>query len=70
MNLFIIGATFDVIGKILIGIAVLLVHNKIRIEGKVDVKVFREMYYEKVVVIIGILSILTGYFFHVRSGFT
>jgi hypothetical protein len=67
MNYFIIGATFDMIGKILIGIAVLLVHGHIIKEHKIDKRVFRAMYRKKIFVFAGIILIIIGYFFHVLS---
>ncbi|MEW6617731.1 MAG: hypothetical protein AB1333_04955 [Patescibacteria group bacterium] len=48
MNGFVVGATFDVIGKILIGIAVLLVHGHVLKEHKIDKAVFKEMKREQV----------------------
>lgn len=64
MNWFIIGATFDVIGKVLIGVAVLLVHGHIMKEHKIDKMVLRAMRREKILVFVGIILIVIGYFFH------
>ncbi len=65
MNLFIIGTTFDVVGKILIGIAVLLVHNHVIKEHKIDKEVLKHMRHEQLVGVIGILLIIIGYVFHI-----
>jgi len=43
MVLEIIGFTFDLIGKILLGVTVYLVHTRIMREGKIDRAVIREM---------------------------
>ncbi len=67
MNSFIIGATFDVIGKILIGIAVLLVHKHILREHKIDKDVLKQMKKEQIIGLLGIIFILIGYFIHVLS---
>ncbi|PIN76105.1 hypothetical protein COV18_00635 [Candidatus Woesearchaeota archaeon CG10_big_fil_rev_8_21_14_0_10_37_12] len=62
---FIIGETFDVVGKILIGIAVLLVHKRVMKEHKIDVVVLKEMHHEQVLAFIGIFLIIVGYIFHI-----
>lgn len=67
MNLFIIGSTFDVLGKILIGLAVLFVHGHILKEHKINKDVLKQMKHEKLLVILGIISILIGYVFHINS---
>lgn len=43
MNWFIVGTTFDLLGKILIGIAVLLVHKQVMKEHKIDKDVLKQM---------------------------
>ncbi|MFA5796433.1 MAG: hypothetical protein WC916_00160 [Candidatus Woesearchaeota archaeon] len=65
MNWFIIGATFDIIGKVLIGITVLFVHRHIIKEHKIDKDVLKEMKREQVLGMLGIVFILIGYLIHV-----
>ena len=65
MEMFIIASTFDVIGKILIGLSVLLVHQRLLHERRVDKRVLTEMEHEQILVIIGIVSMVIGYAMHV-----
>lgn len=65
MNGFIIGATFDVIGKILIGITVLRVHKHIIADHKIDKPVLVEMRREQMLGALGILFIVIGYLIHI-----
>ena len=62
MVLEIIGFTFDLIGKILLGVTVYLVHTRIMREGKIDRAVIREMQKEKRLAILGIILIILGFF--------
>ena len=59
------GATFDVIGKVLIGIAVLFVHKHILEEHKIDKDVLKQMKKEQLIGGLGILFVLIGYVIHV-----
>lgn len=65
MNWFAIGATFDVIGKILIGVTVLLVHRHVIKEHKIDKAVLKEMKREQVLGLLGTVLIIIGYVIHV-----
>lgn len=56
--------SLDVVGKILIGVAVLLVHRGMMKERKVDLYVIKEIKYEELLTIIGILFIISGYVIH------
>ena len=56
------GFTLDVIGKILIGVAVYFVHKRIIKEEEIDKVVLREMKKEKKIVFLGIILIIIGYF--------
>lgn len=58
--LFIIGFIIDAIGKIVIGISVILVHGIVYKERKIDNKVLREMKIEKKLGFIGIILIIIG----------
>lgn len=68
MNWFVYGATFDIIGKILIGIAVLLVHKCLMKEHKIGIKVIKKMKLERLLVILGIGFMIIGYLIHVFNG--
>lgn len=65
MNWLIIGATFDVLGKVLIGLTVLLVHRHVIKEHKIDKAVLKEMKREQLLGALGIIFIVTGYFIHI-----
>ncbi len=67
MDLFVVGATFDVVGKILIGISVLIVHKRIMNERKIDRRIIAEMKKEQAVATIGILFIVAGYLIHINN---
>ncbi|MBI2136763.1 hypothetical protein HYU06_06855 [Candidatus Woesearchaeota archaeon] len=67
MNWFIVGATFDVVGKILIAITVLLVHRHVIKGHKIDKSVLKEMKREQVLGTLGIIFIISGYLTHVIS---
>lgn len=62
MNLNLIGFTFDVIGKVLLGVAVLLAHRRIMEEHKIDKKVLIELRREQILGVIGVILIIIGYF--------
>lgn len=61
MVLEIIGLTFDVIGKILLGITVISVHTQVMKERRIDKKVINRMQVERKLVIIGLALIIVGY---------
>jgi len=64
MNWNFIAYSLDVFGKILIGVSVLLVHRGIMKERKVDLYVIKEIKYEELLTLIGILFIIAGYIIH------
>ena len=71
MNLLFWGLTISVIGKIILGIAVLRVHSGIVHEHKIDGVVLRAMKREKWVTIIGLSLIVIGYIMEILFyGFT
>lgn len=55
------GLTFGVIGKILLGVTVIMVHSKITREKRIDGLVLMEMKREKTIAIIGIVFMIVGY---------
>lgn len=61
MNILFWGITLGVIGKIILGIAVIRVHMNILAERKIDNIVLKSMKRERVVTFFGILLIVVGY---------
>lgn len=61
MNLEFVGLTFEVVGSVLLGITILLVHRKIMKEKSIDKKVIREIHFEQIIGITGIIFIVIGY---------
>jgi len=61
MVLSVIGFTFDVVGKVLLGISVYLVHSRVTREMKINKKVLREMKRERSLALIGLVLIIIGY---------
>lgn len=61
MVLSIIGFTIDVMGKILLGISVYLVHSRVTREMKINKNVLREMNRERSLALIGLVLIIIGY---------
>ena len=61
MSLFNLGLTIDTLGKILLGITVLMVHWHVVKEHKIDVDVLSMMKKEQILGILGIVLIVIGY---------
>lgn len=61
MNLAKVGLTLDTLGKIILGITVLLVHRGIAKEQKINSKVLQIMGGEQTLGITGIAFIILGY---------
>ena len=61
MSILFWGLTLSVAGKILLGVAVILVHNKVIHAHKIDRSVLREMRRERNVALLGVVLILVGY---------
>ncbi|MBS3079854.1 hypothetical protein J4221_00110 [Candidatus Pacearchaeota archaeon] len=59
-TLFILGFIIDALGKVLLGISVILVHGIVYKERKIDIKVLREMKIEKKLSLLGIILIIIG----------
>lgn len=53
--------TIDFMGKVLLGVTALLVHNRVKKERKIGKQVLKEMRYEQLVGILAILLITVGY---------
>lgn len=67
MSLFNIGLTIDTLGKVLIGITVLMVHWHILKDHKIDDDVLRIMKREQILGASGILFIIVGYILQLFS---
>ncbi|HDY73129.1 MAG TPA: hypothetical protein ENH86_00975 [Candidatus Jorgensenbacteria bacterium] len=61
MNWFNIGLTLDTLGKVLLGITVLMVHWHVLKEHKIDADVLRTMKREQALGASAILLIIIGY---------
>lgn len=61
MNWFNLGLTLDTLGKVLLGITVLMVHWHVLKEHKIDKDVLRAMKKERLMGVSGILLIVLGY---------
>lgn len=61
MNLLFWGLTLGVAGKIMLGLAVVLVHGKIVHEHRIDKVVLHEMKRERNIAVVGILLMIIGY---------
>lgn len=55
------GITLGVAGKIMLGLAVMMVHWRVVKEHKIDKRVISEMRRERNIALIGIILILVGY---------
>ncbi len=60
MSLFSVGLVLDTIGKVFIGLAVLMVHRHIFKERKIDMDVLRAMRKEQALTMSGIFLIVAG----------
>lgn len=56
------GLTLGMIGKVLLGVTVIMVHSKITHEKRIDGLVLMEMKRERTVALFALLLIITGYF--------
>jgi len=61
MALDFVGELLRVIGEVLIGVAILLVHGRMRKDQKIDEGVIKDIKREKLVGILGITFIIVGY---------
>lgn len=61
MSLLLWGLTLGTIGKILLGVTVLLVHTRISEEHKIDQVVLKSLRRERILGIAGIFLMLIGY---------
>jgi len=59
----------DFIGKFLLASLVIMVHNRVRKEGRIDRKVLKEMKLEKFVGSISLILLILGFIFHLADYF-
>ena len=62
--IYLTAITIDFIGKFLLALLVILVHNRIQKEGKIDKSVLKEMGLEKVVGSIALILLIFAYIVH------
>lgn len=60
-NMLALGITLSFIGKLLLGVSVVLVHRKITKERRIDGIVLMQMKHEQLIAIAGILLMIVGY---------
>ena len=60
-----IALTADFLGKVLLGISVLLVHRHVAKAKKINATVLKDMKKEQVMTLIGIMFITLGYILHI-----
>lgn len=65
MNILFWGITLGVLGKLVLGLAVLRVHTRIREEKKIDRVVIQSIKREELLTILGIFLIVVGYILEV-----
>jgi len=69
MNTEFIGATLDLIGKIMIAFTAIRVHYRFRKEHRVDERIFKAMRREQLLGILGIALIIIGYLLQLPGKF-
>lgn len=67
MSLFALGLTLDTLGKVLLGITVLMAHWHVSKEHAIDADVLRVMRREKILGVLGIILIIIGYILMLMS---
>jgi len=58
MNILLIASFLGTVGKVLLGIAVYRVHNRVIKEQKIDAAVLKEMKFERRITLLGIIFII------------
>jgi len=64
---FLIGITLGIIGKILLGLTVMLVHHRVVLEHRIDNAVIREMKRERWLALIAMIMMLVGFLFELKA---
>ena len=65
MNILFWGLTIGTLGKVLLGIGVIIAHSSLIKERKIDLAVLRGYRIEHTITLIGLLLIVLGYFMEV-----
>jgi hypothetical protein len=65
IDLFIIAATVRVIGEVLVVLAVLHMHHTMIIEHRIDKRVVLTYKQERLITVLGLLCIVSGFFMEV-----
>ena len=67
MDILFIGLTFGIVGKVMLGLSVILVHGKIAHDHRIDGPVLREMKRERNIAMVGIAFMVLGYFLELAA---
>lgn len=67
MSILFYALTVSTLGKVLLAVGVILAHMEIAKERKIDDLVVKYIRIEYMVTIVGLLMIITGYFFELRA---
>lgn len=62
MNLLFWGLTIGIIGKIMLGVGVIVAHGKLAHEQRIDQAVLRSFRTEHILTVTGIILMIAGYF--------
>ena len=65
MSLLFWGLTLGTIGKVLLGLTVLMVHSRIIHEHRIDRAVLKELKRERAIGILGVVLIVAGFIFEI-----
>jgi len=61
INTELIGSLLELLGKLMLAIAILLVHSKMGVEHKIDQKVIDEIKHEKIITYSAIFAMVSGF---------
>ncbi len=71
MNILFWGLTIGAIGKVLLGVGVIIAHSSLVKERRIDMAVIKGYRIEHALTVIGLIMIVTGYFMEIYFyGFT
>jgi hypothetical protein len=71
MNLLFWGLTISMVGKVMVAAGVLIAHSELAHEKRVDQLVLKSFKTERVLTVVGVLLIISGYFLEIYFyGFT
>lgn len=61
MSILFWGLTLGTVGKVLLATGVIMAHTQLEHEHRIDARVIRTFHRERVITLVGVLLILTGY---------